>query len=202
VLDPATGEECPPARLGEDGQVLNLEEAVGELVNTEGAGQFAGYYKDERATAERMRGGMYWSGDLAYRDQEGWVYFAGRTSDWLRVDGENLAAAPIERLLLRHPDVSRVAVYAVPDEQVGDQMMAALVLRDGSAMDPGAFTAFLEEQPDLGTKMWPRYVRLAAELPATATNKILKRELVRQGLDVVDDPLWERAPRGTSYSMR
>jgi fatty-acyl-CoA synthase len=202
VLDPATGEECPPARWGADGEVLNLEEAVGELVNTTGAGQFAGYYEDEKATAERMRDGMYWSGDLAYRDPEGWIYFAGRTSDWLRVDGENLAAAPIERLLLRHPDISRVAVYAVPDEQVGDQAMAALVLREGSRMDPAAFTAFLEEQPDLGTKMWPRYVRVAPELPATATNKILKRELVRQGLDVVGDPLWEREPRGTSYFLR
>jgi fatty-acyl-CoA synthase len=201
VLDPATGEECPPARFGEDGQVLNLEEAVGELVNTTGAGQFAGYYKDEKATTERMRGGMYWSGDLAFRDQEGWIYFAGRTSDWLRVDGENLAAAPIEQLLLRHPDVSRVAVYAVPDEQVGDQVMAALVLRKGSRMDPAAFTAFLEEQPDLGTKMWPRYVRVAAELPVTATHKIVKRELVRQGLDTAGDPLWEREPRGTSYSL-
>jgi fatty-acyl-CoA synthase len=202
VLDPATGEECPPARFGEDGEVLNLDEAVGELVNTTGAGQFAGYYKDESATAERMRGGMYWSGDLAYRDQEGWIYFAGRTSDWLRVDGENLAAAPVERLLMRHPDVNRVAVYAVPDEHVGDQLMAALVLREGSRMDPEAFTAFLEGQSDLGTKMWPRYVRVATNLPTTVTNKILKRELVRQGLDVAGDPLWEREPRGTSYSLR
>jgi fatty-acyl-CoA synthase len=202
VLDPATGEECPPARFGEQGQVLNLEDAVGELVNTAGAGQFAGYYKDEKATTERMRGGMYWSGDLAYRDEEGWVYFAGRTGDWLRVDGENLAAAPMERLLLRHPDVSRVAVYAVPDERVGDQMVAALVLREGASMDPAGFTAFLEGQPDLGTKMWPRYVRVAGELPVTATNKILKRELVRQGLEVRGDLLWEREPRGTSYSLR
>ena len=54
-----------------------------------------------------MRGGRYWSGDLAYRDADGFVYFAGRTADWLRVDGENLAAAPIERILLRHPDVVR-----------------------------------------------------------------------------------------------
>ena len=78
-----------------------------------------------------MRGGMYWSGDLAYRDADGFVYFAGRTADWLRVDGENLAAAPIERILLRHPDVAEAAVYAVPDPSVGDQVMAALVLRGG-----------------------------------------------------------------------
>jgi fatty-acyl-CoA synthase len=202
VLDPDTGEECPPARFGADGEVLNLDEAVGELVNTTGAGQFAGYYKDDAATAARMRGGMYWSGDLAYRDEDGWVYFAGRTSDWLRVDGENLAAAPIERLLLRHRDVNRVAVYAVPDEMVGDQVMAALVLRDGSGFEPAEFERFLDSQPDLGTKMRPRYIRVAPELPSTATNKILKRELVRQGVDGAGDPVWERDPRGTSYTRR
>jgi fatty-acyl-CoA synthase len=202
VLDAATGEECPPAKFGLDGAVLNLDEAVGELVNTAGAGQFAGYYKDEAATAARMRGGMYWSGDLAYRDEAGFVYFAGRTSDWLRVDGENIAAAPVERLLLRHPDVNRAAVYAVPDELVGDQLMAAIVLRSGARFDPAGFTAFLEAQPDLGTKMWPRYVRVASELPSTATNKTLKRELIRQGVESAGEPVWEREPRGTSYVSR
>lgn len=202
VLDAATGRECPPARFGPDGEVLNLDEATGELVNTTGAGQFAGYYNDPEATAERMRGGMYWSGDLAYRDAEGWVYFAGRTGNWLRVDGENLATAPIERILLRHPDLSRVAVYAVPDELVGDQVMAAVVLRDGARLEPGELAAFLQRQSDLGTKMWPRYVRLAADLPSTATNKILKRELVRQGLDDTGEPVWQRDPGGTSYSVR
>ena len=97
-------------------------------MNTAGTGQFAGYYNDEAATAERMRGGMYWSGDLAYRDEAGFVYYAGRTADWLRVDGENLAASPIERILVRHPSIAEAAVYAVPDPSSGDQLVAALVL--------------------------------------------------------------------------
>lgn len=202
ILDPVTGQECPPAKFGPDGEVVNLDEAVGELVNTAGAGLFAGYYKDEAADANRMRGGMYWSGDLAYRDEDGWVYFAGRTSDWLRVDGENLAAAPIERLLLRHPDVNRVAVYAVPDESVGDQVMAAIVLRDGAEFEPREFEKFLDGQSDLGTKMRPRYLRVATELPSTATNKILKRDLVREGIGGAGDPVWERGPRGSSYWRR
>ncbi len=199
VLDRATGEECPPAELGPHGRVTNLEECVGEFVNVDGAGQFAGYYNDEAATAERMRGGMYWSGDLGYLDADGFAYYAGRTGDWLRVDGENLAAAPVERILLRHPEVSRVAVYAVPDTTTGDQLVAALVLRPGSDLDPASFEEFLAAQPDLGPKQWPRHVRIAATLPQTATNKVLKRELVDQGLDV-PDPLWTRAERGTSYS--
>ena len=96
-----------------------------------------------------MRHGMYWSGDLAYRDADGYVYLAGRTADWMRVDGENLAAAPIERILQRHPAVNRVAVYAVPDEQVGDQVMAAVVLNHGAKLDEGSLESFLAEQGPL-----------------------------------------------------
>jgi fatty-acyl-CoA synthase len=194
VLDPVTGEECPRATYDEHGQVSNLESCVGELVNTEGTGQFAGYYNDQEATAERMRGGMYWSGDLAYRDDGGWVFYAGRTADWLRVDGENLAAAPIERILLRHPAVSEAAVYAVPDPHAGDQLVAALVTT--GTIIPDEWEAFLAAQPDLGTKAWPRYVRILDALPRTATNKVLKRDLRAAGLSVVT---WTRAERGTSY---
>lgn len=197
VLDPETGEECPPARFGPAGEVLNLDECVGELVNTTGAGQFAGYYNDERATAERMRDGRYWSGDLAYLDADGFAYWAGRRGDWLRVDGENLAAGPVEAILLRHRDVSGVAVYAVPD-RVGDRLVAALVLREGATLDPAGFEEFLAAQPDLGPKQWPRHVRIAEALPRTATHKVLKRELVGQGLDT-DDELWTRDERGTAY---
>ena len=70
---------------------------------------------------------------------DGWIYLAGRSGDWLRVDGENMAAAPIERILIRLPDINLVAVYAVPDENVGDQIMAAVVLNDGAALTPESF---------------------------------------------------------------
>lgn len=193
VLDPTTGQETPDAVFGSAGELLNADEATGELVNTAGGGAFAGYYNDPDAEAERMRGGMYWSGDLAYRDADGFVYFAGRTADWLRVDGENLAAAPIERVLLRHPAVAEAAVYAVPDESVGDQVAAALVLRD--ALSPAALEAFLADQPDLSPKAWPRLVRVVETLPRTATNKVLKRSLASYDEGVA----WVRDVRSTSY---
>lgn len=178
VLSP-DGTEVPDAVFA-DGALANAEEAIGELVNTEGAGFFAGYYGDPEAEAERMRGGMYWSGDLAYRDADGYVYFAGRSSEWLRVDGENLAAAPIERVLLRHPHVQQAAVYGVPAEDgVGDAVMAALVV-DGD-FTLASLVAFLDAQPDLGTKSRPTVLRLCDTLPQTATNKVLKRTLQTQG---------------------
>jgi fatty-acyl-CoA synthase len=177
IVDVDTGEPCPPG-------------VVGELVNTAGAGRFEGYYNDPEANAQRMAGGAYHSGDLAYRDDQGYVYFAGRLGDWLRVDGENLGTAPIERVLARYPEVAEVAVYAVPDPAVGDQVMAALVMAPGAEFDADKFRAFLAEQPDLGPKQWPAYVRICTALPRTATFKVVKRELSAEGLDCTD-PMWQ-----------
>ena len=123
ILDPETGEECPRAEFDAQGRLLNPLEAIGEIVNKNGAAGFEGYYKNDEANEARVRDGYYWTGDLGYRDEQGYFYFAGRDFEWLRVDGENFAAAPIERLVMRHPDVVLACVYAVPDEEVGDQVM-------------------------------------------------------------------------------
>lgn len=199
VYDPESVVECPPARFDDAGGLINADEAIGELVNTSGGGYFTGYYQDPDASAQRMRHGIYWSGDLAYRDEDGWIYLAGRTSDWMRVDGENLTAAPIERVLLRHHAISRAAVYAVPDERVGDQVMAAVVLNDASILDPEEFAKFLADQADLSPKCWPKYVRIATDLPTTATHKTLKRQLAAEGPVAGDGTLWVRDARGTTY---
>lgn len=198
ILDPLTAQPVPPARFDASGRLLNADEAIGELVNASGAGAFAGYYNNDTATQERMRDGMYWSGDLAYRDEQGFVYFAGRSIEWLRVDGENLSAAPIERVLARFAPFSQVAVYAVPDPQVGDQVMAAVTLHDEHGFDPAAFGEFLAAQADLGTKWAPRYVRLASQLPVTETNKVLKRLLAIEAW-VCADPVWVRPGRSLFY---
>jgi fatty-acyl-CoA synthase len=200
IYNSTTLQECAVAEFDQHGALTNFDEAVGELVNTQGAGPFAGYYNDPGATAERMRQGMYWSGDLAYRDPDGWIYLAGRTADWMRVDGENLAAAPIERILARLPEISQVAVYAVPDDRVGDQVMAAVVLSSGARLAPDDFAKFLASQPDLSPKAWPRYVRINEQLPATATNKILKRALIAAGVTAQGGVLWTRPGRGTTYA--
>lgn len=200
ILDPETGRECPPARFDPHGRLLNGEEAIGELVNTAGRGAFEGYYENEEAETERLREGWYWSGDLAYADERGFYYFAGRTLDWLRVDGENFSAAPVERILVRHPDVVLCAVYAVPAPDVGDDVMAALTLRDGVGFDPDGFARFLAAQPDLGTKWMPRFVRVAPELPQTETNKVLKRVLARERWECAD-PVWLRPGKALEYRL-
>jgi fatty-acyl-CoA synthase len=198
VLNPETGLECPAARFDAEGHLVNPDEAIGELVNKLGATGFEGYWKNNDANAARVRDGYYWTGDLAYRDEAGWFYFAGRDFEWMRVDGENFAAAPIERIVSRHPDVVLAAVYAVPAVDVGDEVMAALQLRPGATFDPDDFLEFLDEQADLGTKWTPRYVRVTGALPVTETSKVLKRVLRRDRWET-GDPVWWRPEKQGPY---
>lgn len=174
------GNELPRAHFDGQGRLLNADECVGEIVNTAGPGPFEGYYNNPEANERTTRFGWYWSGDLGYLDHDRYLYFAGRTADWIRVDGENFPAGPIETALAGHPDVTVAAVYGVPDEQAGDQAMAALIMRPGCDFDPVGFAGWLDRQESIGPKWRPRYVRIATELPTTGTNKIVKRTLAHQ----------------------
>jgi fatty-acyl-CoA synthase len=182
------GNEKPRAEFDADGRLRNAEACVGEIVNVAGAGPFEGYYNNEEATAKTTRRGWYWSGDLGYKDADGYLYFAGRTADWIRVDGENFPAAPIEEALRRAPGVVLSAVYGVPDDQAGDQVMAGLVLGDGVEFDAVAFAKWLDANDSVGPKWRPRYVRVLRDPPTTGTNKIVKRTLAHQKFrhDLVD----------------
>src|SRR4051794_10050855 len=181
VFDPDTGEECPRALFDRAGRLANAEAAVGEIVNVAPGETFEGYYRNEEANVSKVRDGIYWSGDLAYRDTEGWFFFAGRSNEWLRVDGENFAAAPVERIVLRAPGVRSAAVYAVPDDPVGDRVMVAIEVDDETAFDLAEFDAFVQAQPDLGPKWVPSLVRVTPELPKLASMKIDKTRLRREG---------------------
>ncbi len=199
VVDPETGQECPLGRFDEHGRLVNSEEAIGEMVSTTGGAGFEGYWHNEEAEQARLRQGWYWTGDLAYKDADGFLYFAGRSDDWLRVDGENFAAAPVARILERHPDVVLAAVYAVPDVVVGDQVMVALQLRPEATFDPDEFALFLGQQADLGTKWAPRFLRRCHTLPTTATSKILTRTLRAERWNCADPVWWRGGPRDHAY---
>jgi fatty-acyl-CoA synthase len=174
------GNDLPTARFDEHGRLVNADECVGEIVNVAGAGPFEGYYNNPEATRATTRNGWFWSGDLGYLDSDRYLFFAGRNADWIRVDGENFPAGPIETVVNSHPDVVLAVVYGVPDVQAGDQVMAALVLREGAEFDPVAFARWIDGQDSLGPKWRPRYVRVADEMPTTGTNKVVKRTLVGQ----------------------
>jgi len=205
VVD-SDGEELPRAEFDPQGRLTNATECVGEIVNAAGSGPFEGYYGNAEATASTTRNGWYWSGDLGYKDAAGFLYFAGRNADWIRVDGENFPAAPIEEALRAAPGVVLAAVYGVPDAQAGDQVMAGLVLDDdgdadatvtsaapgfdgpgfdgpgfdGPGFDGPGFAAWLDALVAIGPKWHPRYVRILRAPPTTGTNKIVKRTLVHE----------------------
>jgi fatty-acyl-CoA synthase len=196
------GNELPQARFDDGGMLRNADECVGEIVNTAGAGPFEGYYNNPEANERTLRFGWYWTGDLGYLDADRYLYFAGRNADWIRVDGENFPAQPIEAAIARAPGVVLAAVYGVPDDQAGDQVMAGLVLADASTFDPAGFAAWLDRQPEVGPKWRPRYVRLLRDPPTTGTNKIVKRTLVHQKWRsdrVAGDPILVRGRNEATY---
>lgn len=199
VLDEATGLECPRARFDDQGRLLDPA-AVGQMVAVGLAHTFEGYYKNPGAHADRVRGEDFWSGDLGYRDEDGYFYFAGRSSDWLRVDSENFAAAPLERLVQRLDGIAAAPVFAVPDSRTGDQVMVAVEMEPGAHFDPVAFGEHLGSQPEMGAKWWPRYVRVVSALPLTGSGKVDKTPL-RRAAWVCEDPVHVRVGRTQQYVL-
>lgn len=195
IIDPETLTDCAPAVFDDHGRVLNPDDAVGEIVDKFGTRTFEGYYKNDEANAERIRNGWYWTGDLGYLDERGFIYFAGRRGDWIRVDGENTSALNIERVLRRHPAVVAAGVYAVPDPRSGDQVMAAIEVVDPTGFDAAAFVSYLAGQDDLGAKAIPRFLRVSKNLPVTGSNKVLKRELQQERWHT-DEVVYRWAGRG------
>ncbi len=186
-----TGAECPPASLGPDGKILNYAEAVGEICRVApNTGLFQGYFDNPDANLSKYRDGVYHSGDLGHvvvRDGRRYLYFDGRTDDWIRKDGENFSAAQVARLLGEHPDVVLAAAYGVPCAVSDELVMAALKLRPGARFDPAEFFEFCERQVREGgmdRKWFPDFVRVVGDFEYTGTTKILVRNLKRDHFDV------------------
>ncbi len=202
ILD-ERGRECPPARLGPDGKIENYAEAVGEICRVApDTSLFQGYFDNPDANRSKYRDGVYHSGDLGHvleRDGKRYLFFDGRTDDWIRKDGENFSALQVARLLQEHPDIVLAAAYGVPCAVSDELVMAALKLRPGAGFDPGAFFRFCEELVERGgmdPKWFPDFVRIVDEFEYTQTEKILVRNLKRLHFDR------NRLPPGTPIFFR
>ncbi len=197
ILDEATGKECPRAEFDDSGRLKDAA-AIGQMVAVGLAHTFEGYYKNPEAMADRVQGNDFWSGDLGYRDADGYFYFAGRSSDWLRVDSENFSAAPVERVLQRAPGVAAAPVFAVPDPRTGDQVMCAVEMAEGESFDVESFGPFIAAQPEMGAKWWPTYVRVTDRIPLTGSGKVNKAPL-RNAAWNTHDPVYIRVGRTSEY---
>ena len=177
------GEECPPAVLAPDGKITNYAEAVGEICRVADTGLFQGYFDDREANSSKYRDGVYHSGDLGHIvvfEGVRYLYFDGRTDDWIRKDGENFSAAQVARLLSEYPGVALAAAYGVPCAVSDELVMVALKLNDGAGFDPQGFFDFCQAQTSGGSmdpKWFPDFVRLVDDFEFTNTQKILVRNL-------------------------
>lgn len=200
--------ECAPAILDEHGKILNYDQAVGEIINTQGVGRFEEYYKNPQATAAKKAGNMFRTGDMAYYrvfEKDGqpvrYMYFVGRTDDWIRKDGENFLAEPVENIVARWEDVFLCSVYGVPCADGDEHVMTALVIKEGKKFDPRKFYDFLDNQKDMSDKWIPDYVRVMDNLPQTDTVKILRRVLKKDYFnpEKVKDTMYWRERGETSF---
>jgi fatty-acyl-CoA synthase len=189
IIDPDTNAECPRVQFDEFGAIVNPE-CIGEIVSKSGGTSFEGYYNNREASTERVRNGWYWTGDLGYRDDDGFFYFGGRSADWLRVDSENFAAGPVENIVSRFPGVVMAAVYPVPDPTTGDMVMVAIEMNETTEFSPHEFDEFLSQQRDLGTKWSPQIVRVIEAMPLTANNKVHKPPLRASKWFAADTHYW------------
>jgi fatty-acyl-CoA synthase len=215
ITDPAVkilderGRECPPAVLDAEGKITNYAEAVGEICRVApDTGLFQGYFDNPEADRVKYRDGVYHSGDLGHvvvRDGARFLFFDGRTDDWIRKDGENFSALQVARLLQEHPDVVLAAAYGVPCPVSDELVMAALKLRPGARFEPQAFFAFCEHLVRAGgmdRKWFPDFVRLVDEFEYTQTGKILVRNLKRAHFDrrrLPDAPIFWRSRGETTF---
>lgn len=164
IMD-SSGQRLPDGEIGE--------------VCVMGPNVMKGYWNQPQATSETFHGAWVRTGDLGYRDEEGYFFLVDRIKDMIIVNGMNVYPRMIEEVLYRHPDIIEAAVVGEPHASHGEIVVAHVVAGEGSNLDVVGVKAYCREH--LGQHQLPRKVILRESLPKNATGKILKRELRRQG---------------------
>ena len=149
---------------------------LGEIV-LRGENILKGYYKNPEATKNAFRNGWFHTGDVGYRDQDGFYYIVDRKSDMIIRGGENIYPREIDEVLYQHPSVAAAAVVGMPDELYGEEVAAFVVLREGSEVSEEQLIEFCKGR--LADYKCPKTVRLVKDIPKGPTGKLLKRELVK-----------------------
>lgn len=165
----SSGNSCPPGETGEI--VIRLEKG-------RPFGMFAGYYKDDELTAKVFEGNLYHTGDTAYKDQDGYYWFVGRTDDMIKSAGYRISPFEVESVLQKHPAVLECAVTGVLDPKRGQVVKATIVLNEGFTGDTKLsrdLQAFVKE--NTASYKYPRIIEFVDELPKTISGKIRRVEI-------------------------
>ncbi|HJU55481.1 MAG TPA: long-chain fatty acid--CoA ligase [Pyrinomonadaceae bacterium] len=168
--------------IGNEMRVVDEEDrevAAGELgeIVLRGPNILKGYYKNPEATERAFRDGWFHTGDVGYKDADGFFYIVDRKSDMIIRGGENIYPREIDEVLYRHPAVASAAVIGVPDPLYGEEVAAFVVLKDGASASEEEVINFCREH--LADYKCPKSVRFVADIPKGPTGKLLKRELAR-----------------------
>jgi fatty-acyl-CoA synthase len=162
IVDPATGEECPPNSPGE--------------LCCRGYNVMKGYYNNPKATADAISAdGWLRTGDQATIDERGYVRITGRIKEIIIRGGENIAPKEIEDLLRRHPKISDAYVYGVPDEKYGEEVAAAIRLKQAGSATTEEIREFCLDK--IARFKIPRHIRFVESFPMTASGKVQKFKL-------------------------
>jgi len=159
----------------EDNEVADGE--LGEIV-MRGENILKGYYRNEEATAIAFRNGWFHTGDVGYRDRDGFFYIVDRKSDMIIRGGENIYPREIDEVLYQHPAVAAAATIGVPDPLYGEDVAAFVVLQEGETVSEDELINYCRER--LADYKSPKTIRIVASIPKGPTGKLLKRELVKQ----------------------
>ncbi len=173
------GKESPLVEIrlyDDDGNIVTGTgpEATGE-VYVRSPSVFADYYKQHDKFEEDRRDGFQTVGDIAYRDDEGFLYICDRKKDMIISGGMNIYPAEIESALEAHPDIFEAAVFGIPSDDWGELVHAVIVKRPGADLDEDGVSTFARAH--LASYKVPRSISWIDELPKTGSGKILKREL-------------------------
>jgi fatty-acyl-CoA synthase/long-chain acyl-CoA synthetase len=173
------GKEAPMVEIRLYDELGNIVDGTGPDATGEvyvrSAAVFADYYKQHDKFEEDHRDGFQTVGDIAYRDDEGFLYICDRKKDMIISGGMNIYPAEIEAALEAHPDIVEAAVFGIPSDEWGELVHAEVVRREGSGLDAGGVTAYAKEH--LASYKIPRSINFIDELPKTGSGKVLKREL-------------------------
>ncbi len=147
---------------------------IGEIA-IRGENIMRGYWNRPEATAEAIRDGWFYTGDLARQDEDGYYFIVDRSKDLIIRGGYNVYPREVEEALYEHPAIAEAAVVGVPHETHGEEVSAFVVFKPGESATPEEITAFVKER--VAPYKYPRIINVIDELPKGATGKILKREL-------------------------
>ncbi len=193
-MDPKPGSMGKPSPgydidiVNDEGQSTEVGEVGQIVIRTDKrvpVGMFQGYYRDEALTESVWRDGIYYTGDIAWRDEDGYYWYVGRSDDMIKSSGYRIGPFEVESALLEHPAVLECAITGVPDEMRGQIVKATVVLTKGYTPGDDLVSELQNHVKSVTAPYkYPRLIEFVDELPKTHSGKI--RRVAIRGKDHIE----------------